>query len=41
MRPYNPDMTLTDNMCPEKKEDEDLPALKTTLMLQYNNLKTI
>ena len=32
-------MTLTDYMCQEKKEEEDIPALKTALMHQYNNLK--
>ena len=31
---------LTDNMCQEKKEEEDLPVLKTVLTHQYNNLKT-
>ena len=30
---------LTDYMCQEKKEEEDLPALKMVLMHQYNNLK--
>ena len=29
-----------DYMYQEKKEEEDLPALKTALMHQYNNLKT-
>ena len=33
-------MTLTDYMYQEKKEEEDLPALKTTLTHQYNDLKT-
>ena len=33
-------MTLTDYMCQEKKEEEDLPALKTALTHQYNDLKT-
>ena len=33
-------MKLTDYMCQEKKEKEDLPALKTVLTYQYNNLKT-
>ena len=27
-------------MCQEKKEEEDLPALKTVLTHQYNDLKT-
>ena len=29
-----------DRLCQEKKEKEDLLALKTVLMHQYNNLKT-
>ena len=33
-------MTLTDNMCQEKKEEEDLPALRIALMQQYNDEKT-
>ena len=33
------EMTLTDYMCQEK-EGEDLPALKTALTHQYNDLKT-
>ena len=33
-------MMFTDYMCQEKKE-EDLPALKITLMYQYNDPKTI
>ena len=33
-------MTLTDYMCQEKKEEEDLQALKTACPDQYNNLKT-
>ena len=33
-------MKLTDYMCQLKKEEEDLPALKTALMHQYNDLKT-
>ena len=33
-------MTLTDYMCLEKKEEEDLPALKIALTHQYNNSET-
>ena len=33
-------MTLTDYMYLEKKEDEDLPALKKVLMYRYNDSKT-
>ena len=33
-------MTLTDYMYQEKKEEEDLLALKTPLTHQYNDLKT-
>ena len=33
-------MMLTDYMCQEKKEEEVLPALKTVLTHQYNDLKT-
>ena len=33
-------MTLMDEMCQEKKEEEDWPALKTVLMHRYNNSKT-
>ena len=33
-------MTLTVYMYQEKKEEEDLPALKTSLKYQYNDLKT-
>ena len=33
-------MTLTDYMCHEKKEEEDLPSLKTALTHQYKDLKT-
>ena len=33
-------MTLTDYMCQEKKEKEGLPALKTVLTHQYNDLHT-
>ena len=32
-------MTLTDFMCQEKKEDDDLPALKITLTHRYNDNK--
>ena len=31
---------LTDYMCQEKKEEEDLLAMKTTLTHKYNDLKT-
>ena len=34
------EMTLTDYMCQEKKEEEDLPPLKTALTHQYKDLKT-
>ena len=40
VRPYIPEMTLTDYICQEKKEEGYLPALKTTLTHQYNDLKT-
>ena len=33
-------MMLTDYMCQEKKEEEDLPVEKTVLKHQYNELKT-
>ena len=33
-------MTLTDYMCQEKEEKEDLPALKTVLTYRYNDSKT-
>ena len=32
-------MTLTDYMCQEKKEEDDLPAIKTALTLRYNDSK--
>ena len=32
---------LTDYMFQEKREEEDLPALKTALPHQYNDLKTV
>ena len=32
-------MTLTEHMCQEKEEEEDLPALKTALTHQYNDVK--
>ena len=32
-------MTLTDYMCQEEREEEDLPALKTALTPQYNDNK--
>ena len=31
---------MTDYMCPEKKKEEDLPALKVALMHQDNDSKT-
>ena len=34
------EMTLTDYICHEMKAEKDLPALKTALMYQYNDLKT-
>ncbi len=40
-RYYIPETTLTDYMFQEKREEEDLPALKTTLMHPYNDSKTI
>ena len=33
-------ITLTEYICQEKKENEDLSALKTVLTHQYKNLKT-
>ena len=33
-------MTLTDYMYQEKKEEEDLPVLKTVFTYQYNDFKT-
>ena len=33
-------VTFTDYMCQEKKEEEDLPALKKALRNRYNDLKT-
>ena len=33
-------MTMTDHMYQEKKEEQDLPELKTALTHQYNDLKT-
>ena len=35
-----PEMTLIDDMCQEKKEEEDKPPLKITLMHRYNDSKT-
>ena len=40
-RHYIPEMTLTDYMYQEKREEEDLSASKTALTHQYNDLKTI
>ena len=34
------EMTLTDYMSQEKKEEEDLRAVKTALTHQYKDLKT-
>ena len=39
MRLYITEMTSTDYMCQEKKEEEDFPALKTALTQRYNDLK--
>ena len=33
-------MTLTDSMCQENEEEQDLPVLKIGLMNQFNYLKT-
>ena len=38
---YIPETTLTNNMFQEKREEEDLPALKTALTHRYNDTKTI
>ena len=35
-----PEMTLTDYMCQEKREEEDLLALKIALTHRYNDSKT-
>ena len=32
-------MMLTDDMCHEKKEEEDLPALKIALMHRYDDTR--
>ena len=37
---YIAEPTLTDYMYQERKEEEDLPALKTALTHRYNNSKT-
>ena len=37
---YITEMTLTDHMRQEKKEEEDLQALKTALTQRYNDSKT-
>ena len=37
----HPEMTLTDYMFQEKREEEDLPALKTALTHPYIDSKTI
>ena len=36
-----PETTLTEYMFQEKREEEDLPSLKTALAHPYNNSKTI
>ena len=36
-----PETTLTDYMFKEKREEEDLPELKTPLTHRYNDSKTI
>ena len=33
-------MTLTDYMCQEEREEEELPAVKTALTHRYNDSKT-
>ena len=33
-------MTLTDYICQEKKEEEDLPAVKAALTYRYDDSKT-
>ena len=38
---YIPEMTLTDYKFQEKKEEEDLPAVKTGLTHRYNDSKSI
>ena len=40
MRPYIPEMTSTPNICQEKKEEEDLVALKMALIHWYKDWKT-
>ena len=40
IRHYIPKTTLTDHMYQEKREEEDLPALKTGLTHRYNDSKT-
>ena len=35
------EMTLTEYMCQGKKEEENLPALRTALTHQYNDSKII
>ena len=37
---YIPEMTLTDYVCQEKREEEDLPAFKSALTHRYNDSKT-
>ena len=37
---YIPEVTLTNSMCQEKKEEEDLPALKTVWTHRYRDSKT-
>ena len=35
-----PEMTMADSMRQEKREEEDIPALKTALAPRYNDSKT-
>ena len=37
---YIPEMMLTDYMYHKRRDEEDLPALKTALTHQYNDLRT-
>ena len=41
MTMHKAETTLTDYMFQEKREEEDLPALKTALTQRYNDSKTI
>ena len=40
LRPYIPEMTSTDYMSKEKKEDDDLPTLRIALMQRYDSETT-